>query len=615
MMNPEKMSKLFVLGPKSRLHNVVSSLHSLKVAHFIEHKKGKYDLCTPLQSFEKVGSLLVQVRSMMIHLDISGTANLKEFELQNLDKEIREIKEEVSKINGKIKVLEDEKLLISQQENTLKLMAGMELKPEYFKKSNYIKSYFGHVNDPKIKEKLNDITDRFEIYSEENDKRFLVAIFADSKFAEKFDKILSDSSFSEIDISTVKDLKGDPTALFKSVVHKNAKLAGDLGTLKEKLRGMGKKNRSFLLEAEKFLSVESEKAQAPLGFGSTKETFFLECYLPEKNLEKVKGEITNATNNSAHFIEEGLGNEDEIPIKLNNPTHVKPFEFFTNLYALPKYKEFDPTSLIAYTFPLFYGFMLGDVVYGLLVFALFYFLCKKVPAGKDFFTTMMAAGISAVIFGAIFGEVMGFEPYQGLIVRTHDFNALMAIALITGIVHVNFGLLLGFILEYKHHGLFAAITHKFSWVLIQIGGTLFIGPLLGMLTFASKTPFYIGIIIFIIGVWLLFKAEGAIGVMELPTIISHILSYARLMAVGLASVFIAVMVNQFAAFLFTKNVFLMPLAVIAFITGHVFAIALGILSPSLHSIRLHYVEFFTKFYSGGGQEYRPFGAEKEKGLL
>jgi len=182
-------------------------------------------------------------------------------------------------------------------------------------------------------------------------------------------------------------------------------------------------------------------------------------------------------------------------------------------------------------------------------------------------------------------------------------------------MHVKFGLLLGSILEYKRHGLWTAMTHKLSWVLIQIGGALFIGPALGLLSFETKVPFYTGMVIFFAGVFLLYKAEGFIGIMELPRIVSQLLSYARLMAVGLASVFIAVMVNQFSTFLFNKGILFIPLALIAFIIGQSFALVLGILSPSLHSIRLHYVEFFSQFYTGGGKEFNPFGAEKEKSIL
>src|SRR3989338_7818575 len=97
--------------------------------------------------------------------------------------------------------------------------------------------------------------------------------------------------------------------------------------------------------------------------------------------------------NKLHIMEEPLGEEEDIPIKLNNSKYIQNSEFFTKLFALPKYNEFDPSALIAYTFPLFYGFMLGDVIYGLITFALFFYLKKKIPAGRQFFKIIFSTSI------------------------------------------------------------------------------------------------------------------------------------------------------------------------------------------------------------------------------
>lgn len=615
MLKPEEMSKMFVAGPKSALPKVVSKLHDLKVAHIIEHKKDKFDICAPMGDFDRISSLLVQLRSTMSHLGInSEDAKPGEFRLSQIEKEFTLVKEETSQIVEAIKKIEDEISIISDQKNALELLSLLHLPPEIFRKSRLITQFFGYVDTDDIRHKLHAITDRLELKTAKHGKKTIAAIFADSSFSEPLLKALSELSFSEIDLSPVRDLKGSPKDILERISKRQAFLESQLSSSKKKLTSLSKKHSTFLSEAEKFLSMEAEKAQAPLSFGSTKETFFLKAYVPKKDISNVREELLKASGGRIYAIEESIGHDEDIPIKLNNSRYVKNSEFFTKLFALPRYDEFDPSMLIAYTFPLFFGFMLGDVIYGLITFALFFWLRKKIPAGKQFFNMMLAASVGAIIFGFLYGEFAGLELYHFWIERTHDFDALMTISILAGIIHVNFGLLLGFITEYRHHGFIKAANAKLSWMLLQIGGVLFLGPLLKMLI-VSPILFYLGIFLFIAAVAMLLKAEGFTGIMEIPSILTHIMSYARLMAVGLASVFIAVMVNDLVTFLFHKGMLFWPLALIALVVGHTFNIALGILSPSLHSIRLHYVEFFSKFYQGGGSEYKPFGAEKEKSLI
>lgn len=606
------MSKLFLIGPKSRLEKIVAKLHDLKAAHIIEHKKGEFDICIPLGSLEKISSLLVQLRSLMSHLKIKEAESLKgDFKIAELEKNIELIKKEASEAIEKTKKTEDNIGLIDSQSKVLKLMSILNLSPEDFAKLRYIKSYFGYVNDPNLNEKLQSVSKNFEIYSVQQDKNFLIALFADIRHAEQFEKVLENASFSEIDTSVINGLSGNAKELIEVLSKKREKLESELAIQRNRLKRIVERHGSYLADTEKFLSIEAEKAQVPLSFGSTKEVFFLRCYIPKEDAEQIKKEIIKAADDKLYIAEEHVEEHEEVPSKLNNPKGLKSFEFFTNLYSLPKYDEFDPTFLMAFTFPLFFGFMLGDVGYGILTLALFYYLKKKYPAGKSFFNILIVSSIAAIIFGTIYGEVFGYELWHGIIVRTHDTNTLIIISIIAGIVQVNLGLLLGFILEYRHIGFLNAAYRKLSWILLQAAGFI----LYASYTKLISAPVYAGYSLLAAAVIMLIKGEGYMGVVEIPSLISHIVSYARLMAVGLASVFIAVMVNDLTTFLFHKGILFVPLAVISLVIGHLFNIALGIFSPSLHSIRLHYVEFFTKFYTGGGIEYAPFGAEKQKSIF
>jgi len=110
---------------------------------------------------------------------------------------------------------------------------------------------------------------------------------------------------------------------------------------------------------------------------------------------------------------------------------------------------------------------------------------------------------------------------------------------------------------------------------------------------------------------MIYKGEGAKGLIEIPALFSHMLSYARLMAVGLASVILAAVINDLAGEMFAAGIAGIIGGVLLLAVGHSVNIGLGLISPFLHSLRLHYVEFFTKFYHGGGIRYIPFGAERE----
>lgn len=190
---------------------------------------------------------------------------------------------------------------------------------------------------------------------------------------------------------------------------------------------------------------------------------------------------------------------------------------------------------------------------------------------------------------------------------------MLGIAIAIGILHVNLGLVLGMINE-AEHSLKDAIIDKGSWILLQIG-LLLCAASFGLLTGIPLLKYVPGDIVLsavILGLALsgILVSAGGIGILEILSLCSNILSYARLFVIGLASVYLAVVINEQSIGLFAKGGLWLVLGVAILIIGHAINLALGLFGSFLHSLRLHYVEFFTKFYKGGGTHYEPFGTIK-----
>ena len=263
------------------------------------------------------------------------------------------------------------------------------------------------------------------------------------------------------------------------------------------------------------------------------------------------------------------------------------------------------------TFPIFFGFMLGDIGYGAVSYLIFYLLKKKFPKAKNIFNILLLASAVSILFGLLYGEIFGLEEigkYQlpHLLSRVHEITSLLYVAIGIGVIHVNIGLITGFINEMRAHGIVKAIFEKGSWFVLQIGVALLALSSFGIINLSS----IVGYGFLLLSMIMLFKGEGVKGIIELPSIFTNILSYARLMAIGLSSVSLALLINESAAGLFHKGGFSILMGILLLIVGHVFNIVLGLFASFLHSLRLHYVEFFSKFFHGGAEKYKPFGAKQ-----
>ena len=596
MFKSQRMVKVVLAGPKHYLKSVTNKLYDLNFFHIVEHRKKDeedfFDIGSPLEENENLSDMLVKIRSLISFLKITGNPKKSEPSLNEIEKttktvynQIKSIKKSLAYVQKITKVHESEEQIKSLE------MIDLELKEDLdYGKFNH---YIGFVKED-IEEKVQDVTAKYELFTNKYKDLNLIVLFVDKKKDEKIIAILEDSEFSPIESPYVKthygDLKSDSTIKFVKLGKELEDLKRKEEKLVKKTEGIKKEYGKSLLTAEKVLSERVDVTEAPLKFATTKNTFVITGWAPEKKVSKLKKEVDLVADESIYIHTEKPKKDDPVPVALQNNKYASPFEFFMRLYTLPSYKEIDPTFFLALTFPFFFGMMLGDVGYGIITFFLFSWLKKKMP--KAFvLKAFMVASISTIIFGVIFGEYMGLEHFPNamnkvgytvcevykmcefdkaagmyrvphLILRSHQIEDMMSLSLLLGMVHIIIGLAIGFLNVKNAHGLKLAIFEKVGWLLLMpmmvwllkdflgvING--FVGDMLASIMPSNTVVFAL----FGIGGLLVVLGEGIRGAIEVlfMALLSNILSYARLMAVGLASLGLAVVVNDMAGEMFSSG--------------------------------------------------------------
>jgi V/A-type H+-transporting ATPase subunit I len=360
------------------------------------------------------------------------------------------------------------------------------------------------------------------------------------------------------------------------------------------------------------LQDEIEASRVLSRFGETDQTFVLVGWIPVNELERVSTSMREQIGESV-FIEKlkmTAEMKKRAPVILQNPAPARPFESLVKLLALPRYGHIDPTRLMALFLPIFFGMTLGDVGYGVLSLALSLFLLRRFKQGiaHDILIILSMGSGWSILFGFLYGEVFGtlgehFGMHALWLDRTSpdDVMGLLIMAVVVGAVHITLGLVLG---------VWEAARDKNRNHLLERGGMLIslIGLFFIVAVLADLLPqgfMSISIALVIIGIVMLSTSLGCIGIglgpIEFLGLIGNVLSYLRIAAIGLASVYLAMVANEVAGLV--GNV---VVGAILAILIHALNLVLGMFSPTIHSLRLHYVEFFRKFYEGGGKQYEPF---------
>jgi V/A-type H+-transporting ATPase subunit I len=357
---------------------------------------------------------------------------------------------------------------------------------------------------------------------------------------------------------------------------------------------------------------EVDENEAYLKIGETEFTFTIFGWIPKDDFKALEDILRKDFSGEVSFNEIDIPEElqSRIPVKTKNPTVVEPFEHFVKMRATPSYSDIDPSILVAIFMPIFFGMMSGDVGYGIVMLIIALLLGKKIKKGllADIMKFLRFGAIWTIVFGVLFGEFfgtlgeeLGIKPLWLSRSEPESIFPLLIMAIAVGVGHIMFGLLIG---------VWNAFVHKNRGHLLERIG-MFVGILGIMFLIGSLTSYLPGFfaisgwIVLAIGIIALVVSKGKTGVflgpIEFVGLMGSILSYLRIAALGLASVYLAKVANDLGGMVSSVVV-----GVLLAVLIHSLNIVMAILSPTIQSLRLQYVEFFQRFYKGGHSPFQPF---------
>lgn len=343
----------------------------------------------------------------------------------------------------------------------------------------------------------------------------------------------------------------------------------------------------------------------------TRMCFFIYGWIPSDEISRLRGEFEKRFKGKVIINEKEIRAEDldRVPVMLKNPPYFKPFEIFTRLLPLPSYTSYDPTVFIGIFFPIFFGMILGDAGYGILLILVSLYLAKRFRKRRyveDVSKILLISSVYSVFFGILYGEffgeigsILGIKPV--CIERRSAIIPMLLFALTVGIFHVFLGLFLGLTTALKKRAK-REFLYRLLNILTILSILILIAALSGLFPELLTRPVVVAILVL---TPLLLFSGGIIAPLEVLRSIGNIISYARIMAIGLTSVLLAFVANRIGGL--TGNV-IMGILVASLL--HILNIIIGIFSPTIHSLRLHYVEFLTKFIEPGGRRYEPLSSRR-----
>ena len=649
MLRPVSMSRIEIAAMKEFKDEVIKRLHELGVVQITEYKGSSeseaFLKSMPVDTTVKDTSKLIRGMSEIIEvydevkpepsegmvkkffnpeppkrMEIVGLKNAKKDEiLKDAENILQNVKGEIEKTIMAYRALEIEINELQASKEPLKKIKEFDIELKYVGERRYVSIFMGVCPDEALETVISDIEEvtsglyYFEsAKSGENESACVVACF--NEFVEEVLTRLRRDGFERIEL----EFEGTPLEEIGAIEKRIKEKELERENVKRILAESAEKREDDLVAYRGLLRILEERGEIQRSFGETERVIFLRGWIPTENVDEVSKEVNKISNGLCAINAESPEPEEEeedVPVLLKNPKFFKSFEILTKLYGTPKYNGIDPTLLLTPTFIFFFALMLADALYGLICVIFGVLLLRGIgkynEMMKDASIVLTSVGVATFVIGALTGgwfgdfaiEYLHLDMLKSLIILDPlgDVDIFLVFVLLIGVAHLDLGIITKIIYDIKRGMPKEALKGNLWFIIAQMGMIPFIMRYMnpggaesyGIL---QMTGVLILIVSFISLLWshkvmFFFGITGAIG---------DVLSYARLMALSLCTFGIAMAVNILAGLC---NI---VLGVIVFILGHTLNFAINVLGSFVHGIRLEYVEFFTKFYEAGGDEFHPF---------
>ncbi|WP_265108934.1 V-type ATP synthase subunit I [Halosolutus halophilus] len=744
MLRPERMSKVSVAGSKGVMPTVIETVHGLNLVHLSDYDGSwaGFDNGNPIEGAEDASEKLVTVRALESTLGLSDADVAPGTIEDDWEERLEEIRTRVNDLDDRRNEVREELRRVEERIDRVAPFADLGIDLDLLSGYESVEVLVGEGSQDDVEAAVaaSDDVRAFETFTGGN----VVAIVAAP--TEDADPGVVDDALVGVEFTRheVPETEKSPEAYVDELETRKRELESKLDEIDADLEQIRGTEGSFLLRVEEELSIEVQRAEAPLQFATSDHAFIAEGWIPTEEYDTLVGALNDAVGDSVEIEEleradydrhgahdrtedvqkgapaaadedESAAEADDEPQKAvtdggsavtmgdepptvqDNPAPAKPFELLVQAVNRPKYSELDPTIFLFLTFPAFFGFMIGDVGYGILYVAIGAYMATQFDSKgiTSLGGVTIWAGVFTILFGIVYGEIFGLHVLgeviwhdtfnsellplnKGLEPAAADFAlGWMVISVLAGIVHLNIGYIVDFY-ENLSHGVKDAVTHSGSWILLLNGIWIWIFSVQGFdaanpeestkpaflfETFASDGPFPIGfegfpvmevfsVGGFAVGVPLLMAILGLVllivgdpvEVVEALDVLVNVFSYTRMAAVLLAKAGMAFVVNLlffgayedpdgefhfltnhdpsyvaehygegaevvFSGLMHSGTAALLG-GLVILVLGHILVLALGVTSAGLQAVRLEYVEFFNKFYEGGGENYEPFGHDR-----